>query len=351
MIVKCLRILFLIGSGILMLVALSPPVQRWMDRRGFIPNQYSYGDLYNISNLPEFKEQNYVANATLTDADKPVKRYRDVNLYTMGDSFTNIDTSCYAGSRNPHAWVGSEPLVVGELDTTKKNILVIEFVERILQERMYWPDYKKIYIENGIIASTKPAVSETAANDNTNWFSKWMLSGLGHEVNQRLEFILFNSTPFIWLKEAKAELLLKLFGRVPGVVMSANKKHLFYPIEVDTTYRLSAFRTIPDKKIDTLVTNMNTIRHHYLRMGFDEVYICMIPNKVTILDSTRGPYNHQIERIEANPRLEAPIISMIDTLRQHPNWYHLGDGHWNRNGKRFWVRQVNQLAARWSSDR
>ncbi|WP_080239476.1 hypothetical protein [Spirosoma rigui] len=351
MIVKFLRLLFLMGSGILMLIALSPPVQRWMDRRGFIPDQYSYGDLYNISNLSKFKEKNYVANATLTNADKPVKRYKDVNLYTMGDSFTNIDTSWYAGGHNPHAWVGSEPLVVGKLDTTKKNILVIEFVERILQERMYWPEYKKIYIENGIVPSVKPAASDTAAGPVPNKFTEWLLSGLGHEVNQRLEFILFNGPPFIWLKEAKAELLLNLFGRVPGVVMSANKKHLFYPIEVDTTYRLSAFRPIPDRKLDTLVTNMNTIRHHYLRMGFDEVYVCMIPNKVTILDSTRGSYNHQIERIEANPRLQAPVISMIDTLRHHPNWYHLGDGHWNRNGKRFWVQQVNQLAARWSDHR
>ncbi len=75
----------------------------------------------------------------------------------------------------------------------------------------------------------------------------------------------------------------------------------------------------------------------------------MIPNKVTVQDPTYGTYNYQIERIEANPRLEAPVISVIDTLRRHPEWYHLGDGHWNRHGKRFWLHRVNTIVAQWAT--
>lgn len=337
----------LLASGGLLLLALTPSMQRWLDRHGLIPDQYTYGDLYNITNLKAFKEEDFNANDALTEADKPAKHYTDVHLYTIGDSFTKMDTSYYAGGRNVHVWVGGNSKVDVTLDKTKKNILVIQFIERVLQERLYYPDYENIYIKEGLVAPghTVAPAKETAKRSGVG---SWLLARFGSEINQRLEFLLFNRWPFTQFKEAKAQLTLDGFGRVPGAGISADKQHVFYQLEVDTAYALSAFRTIPDQKLDTLVTNLNTIRQHYLGMGFNEVYVCLIPNKVTILDPTYGRYNHQIERIEANPHLKAPVLTMIDTLRQHPEWYHLGDGHWDKNGKRFWLRRVNQLAAQWS---
>ena len=354
MLTRILRWGLLMVSGVLLVVALSPSMQRWLDQRGYIPNQYIYGDLYNLTNLPGFKENDYIANGTLTEADKPKKHYHDVDLYTIGDSFTDIDTSFYAGNRNAHVWVGGKLPSVVTLDTTKTNILVIEFIERVLQERMYWPDYQRMYIDAGFapkmpaVATEKPAAKDP---DKAVAATPWLMARFAEQINQRLEFLLFNGWLATRFKEAKAQLLLSLFGRVTGGVISRDRKHLFYQLEVDTTYELSAFRHLSDPHLDTLVRNMNTMRQHYLHMGFDEVYLCMIPNKVTILDPTYGPYNHQIERIEANPRLELPVISTIDSMRHHPDWYHLGDGHWNSQGKRFWLRQVNGVVAHWSKER
>ncbi|CAN5261827.1 hypothetical protein BH09BAC4_BH09BAC4_23120 [soil metagenome] len=349
MISNVLKWFFLVASGGILFVALSPETQRWLDQKHLIPNQYSHGDLYNITNLRAFREANFGENTNLVDADIP-KKHKDVHLYTIGDSFTAMDTVYYAGGRNRHVWVGEKDApTVAPLDTTKKNILVIEFIERVLQERLYKPDYEKIYIQNGFAQTAQPVVAQPKPVEEST-VKSWLLARFGSDINQRLEFLLFNTRPFIWFKEMKAQLLLDLFGRVPGAVISQDKKHLFYQPEANNEYILSAFRPLSDQRLDTLVTNLNTIRQHYLHMGFDEVYVCMIPNKVTILDPTYGQYNHQIERIEANPRLQAPILTMIDTLRQHPEWYHLGDGHWNKEGKRFWLRRVNQLAATWSSD-
>lgn len=359
MIIKGLRWVFLLASGGLFAVALTPFIQQWLDRRGYIPNQYGYGDLYNLTNLPGFKETDYIANANLTEADKPAKRYGDVDVYTIGDSFTDIDTSFYAGNRNAHVWVGGELPKVVTLDTTKKNILVFGFIERVLQERLYWPDYRRMFIDAGFAPKNPSAVAkkpvknepDAATPATSPSVARWLLARFGEEISQRLEFVLFNGWLATRFKEAKAQLLLSLFGRVTGGVISKDRKHLFYTIEVDTAYVLSAFRHIPDQRLDTLIDNLNTIRRHYLQMGFDEVYLCMIPNKVTVLNPTYGRYNHQIERIEASPRLQLPVISTIDSLRRHPDWYHLGDGHWNSNGKRFWLRQVNGVAARWSEER
>lgn len=348
MISTLLKWFFLVLSGGILVVGLSPDLQRKLDQRGLIPNQYDHGDLYNLTNLPAFREEDFNANDALTKADEPKTHYPGVHLFTIGDSFVAMDTNYYAGGRNEHVWVGHEHPPVAPLDTTKQNILVIEFIERVLQERLYAPDFQEIYIRNGIVPSNqqhafvKEPVKKEKPNDK-------LFARFGPEINQRLEFLLFNSKLFIWFKELKAQIMLSVFGRVTGAAVSHDKQHLFYTQEVDTNYVLSAFRPISDRKLDTLVTNLNTIRRHYLRMGFDEVYVCMIPNKVTILEPTHGVYNHQIERIEANPRLEAPVISMIDTLRRHPEWYHLGDGHWNKEGKRFWLRRVNDLAAEWAA--
>lgn len=340
---------FLFASGGVLLLSLSTRSQHWLDRHGFIPNQYSYGDLYNLTNLRAFKETDFTANSSLSDSDKPRKKYRDVHLYTIGDSFTKIDTAYYAAGHNVHVWIGGSLGVETVLDKTKKNILVIQFIERVLQERLYYPDYETIYIKGGFVEPGRRYNPEqqTAKQDR---LTNWIMTRFGHEINQRLEFLLFNNWPFTWFKETKAQLTLTGFGRTPKTTISHDKRHLFYDLEADTAFVLSAFRPIPNQKIDTLVTNLNAIRQHYLRMGFDEVYVCMIPNKVTVQDPTYGLYNHQIERIEAHPQLQTPVLSMIDTLRQHPDWYHLGDGHWNKNGKRFWLRQVNKLVVSCSSE-
>ncbi len=330
-------------------MSLSTRSQRWLDRHGFIPNQYIYGDLYNVTNLRAFKETDFTVNTSLTDTDKPRKKYRDVHLYTIGDSFTDIDTAYYAGGRNSHVWIGGSSGVETVLDKTKKNILVVQCIERVLQERLYYPDYETIYIKGGFVEPGHQYNPEQQM-PKQNEVTKWILARFGREINQRLEFLLFNTWPFTWLKETKALLILNAFGRTPGSIISHNKRHLFYQLEVDTAYALSAFRPIPNQRIDTLVTNLNTIRRNYMEMGFDEVYLCLIPNKVTVQEPTYGVYNHQIERIEAHPQLQPPVLSMIDTLRQHPDWYHLGDGHWNKNGKRFWLRQVNRLVATYSSE-
>lgn len=340
---------FLLVSGGILMVGLTPALQRWLDHHGFIPDQYSYGDLYNVTNLGAFKEVLFSTNRDLTEVDKPKTHYNNVHLYTIGDSFTYIDTSYYAGGRNKHVWVGGDHPLVVDLDTTKTNVLVIEFVERVLQERLYDPDYKRIYMKNGIARANRD-IPISLHSDKSDEKESKLFARFGSEINQRLEFLLFNSPFFMRFKELKAQLMLSGFGRVPGAVISHNQQHLFYEAEADTSYVLSAFRHLTDRKIDELVANLNDIRQYYLLMGFDEVYICMIPNKVTILEPNHGPYNHQIERIEANPALEVPVISTIDTLRNHKEWYHLGDGHWNNQGKRFWLRRVNSLVAQWTSN-
>jgi hypothetical protein len=329
----------------LIVLGQSAPLQRLLDERGWVPRQYAYGDLYNMTNLRAYREDNFETNAMVPLAERPTRKFSNVNFYVIGDSFTDMDTSYYAGAHNGHTWTGGHVDTLqpanGRTRPGRKQIMVIEFIERVLQERLYWPDYQDVYIDRGIAVAGHKPVIVPKAEQPVPWY-RWRF---GEQINQRLEFLLFNFKPILWFKEQKSQLMYSAFGRVHAGELIDGK--LFYDIEAADWSRQSAFIPIADRQIDSLVTNLNTIRNHYLRAGLDEVYFCFIPNKATIFNYHRPDYNHQIERLEAHPRLEAPLLTMIDTLRARPDWYHTGDGHWNRDGRRYFLRRVNDLIADW----
>jgi len=341
---RLLRLSLLIVSGILLFVSLSPEMQRKIAAKGWIPDQYRFGDLYNTSNLRKFKELDFVQNRTLLPSDKPQTKYRNVDLYTIGDSFTPMDTSFYAGDKNFHIWLGVNVDTV-TLDTTKKSVLIVEIIERTIQERLR-KDFKMLYIDKGfqIAGQSKKAVSENKSEEKSFWWDKF-----GDQINQRIEFLLFNYPVFLKFKELKSAIMLSWFDRThTGALVSANRDYIFYDVEADKKSELSPFYKISQQSIDTVVNNINTIHDYYKNLGFAEVYFCIVPNKATVCENDRFEYNHQISRIESHPSLKTPIISIQDTIRNHPEWYHLGDGHWNIMGQRYWLKTVNRVVENWS---
>lgn len=339
-----IRYVVVIITGIIFVVSLSPALQRKIALKGWIPNQYRFGDLYNTSNLRKFKELDYDQNATLLPSDKPDIKYDNIDLYTIGDSFTPMDTSFYAGHKNFHIWLGAYIDTV-KLDPSRKSVLVVEVIERTIQERLR-SDYQAIYFDKGfqVEGKLKPKREEEQAAEPSFWWDKF-----GDQINQRIEFLLFNFDPFLKLKELKSHIMLSWFDRThTGAIISRNHEYLFYNIEADPAIGLSPFYNITTPSIDTIVTNINHIRDHYKEAGFDEVYFCFVPNKVTVCENNRFTYNNQISRIEEHPELKTPILSIQDTIRSHPEWYHLGDGHWTVKGQRYWLKTVNGLVKEWS---
>lgn len=343
--ISCLlRFLLVFASAGILVLGLSHRLQRKLDTIGLVPNQYRFGDLYNISNLEKFKEVNLEANTALTENDKPSKRFTNVDLYTIGDSFTTMDTSFYAGDDNFHIWLGMNVDTV-KLNPEKHSLLVIEVIERTIQERLKG-EYRKLYIDKGFQVSgayASQALIHKPAPKSI-WWEKF------HDgIDQRLEFLLFNFDLFLKIKELKSEIMLSWFNRThQGALISSNHDHLFYDIEASLKSPLSPFQTLSSADIQSVVTNMNLIRAHYVNLGFKEVYFCFVPNKVTVCEPDRALHNNQIERIETHPALVTPILSIHREVRKHPDWFHKGDGHWNASGKRLWLGTVNDLVQRTS---
>lgn len=337
---RLFRIVLCSTAAAVLIVGLSHKLQRRLEALGWISGQAHYGDLYGFSCLRKFKEYELGQTDALGEADKPVRRYCNVDLYTIGDSFTTMDTSFYAGDRNYHVWLEVNVDTVAP-DPEKRSVLVIEIIERNIQLRLK-EDYKKVFFGQGFqVAAGKkhPKLISQRSGAPSFWFYNFT-----EQTDQRLEYLLFNFRPILLIKELKAQLVLWLFGRThPGAIISKNHNYLFYDAEASPKHNLSSFSVIPDSSIDTVVANMNAIRTHYLDLGFEEVYFCMIPNKVTVCEPERFRYNNQITRIEQHPSLEVPVLSIQNMLIGHPEYFHKGDGHWNAQGKRVWLQIVNKL--------
>ena len=78
-----------------------------------------------------------------------------------------------------------------------------------------------------------------------------------------------------------------------------------------------------------------------VNLGFDEVYLSVIPNKSSLLIKDDPAYNHLIERIEGHPELQIPLISVWKAFTEQ-NYYQKGDSHWNCAGQKIWVDAVNE---------
>jgi hypothetical protein len=160
---------------------------------------------------------------------------------------------------------------------------------------------------------------------------------------ERHESILFSSDFFLTFKEWKAWMNWKLFNRIDEkVILSKDKKNLFYHLDAQPSGVNSCFDKISEEEINLIVENLNKTYQNYKKVGFDEVYLSIIPNKTSILGTDLGEYNHLIERIQRNPELKIPFFDIYTPYHNSKKpLYEKGDSHWNCEGKKIWLNLVN----------
>lgn len=333
---KTIKYLILLIAIFLWIQAYSPFVYK---SSGIFPDDYRYGDLYRLSYLPQFKEK--ATDCTSTSEGNVNKL--PIHLFVIGDSFTDAERVSEADFKAEKYtyihWAKQDNI---QLDTTKKNILILETVERTFKDHLS-QNVSNFYTINQ---------TESEIQVNYSWkhklkenIEKAIVFCFPKGTEERLEHTLFNYDFFLWFRELKATLNFKLFGRVETkVVLSEDKKNIFYSEEADSTNSQSAFYPVNQTEIDKFVINLNEAREKYLKFGFDEVYLSIIPNKVSILSPNLGTYNHLIERIQSNPRLQIPLISTYSIFKKYPQKYYLkSDTHWTCEGREIWLDKLNKI--------
>ncbi|WP_337044286.1 hypothetical protein [Emticicia sp. 17c] len=323
---KILKYTALVIFSALWLTGFSPEVSKWLYQIGFTKDDYRYGDLYRFSNLPQFRVLKEVCKPDKMEVTKP-----NTSLYLIGDSFTEegrVAATDFVSGAFYRFFIGQHPFV--KLDKTKKNILVIETVERHFRERFATP-YQNLTVG-------EPTPTQAVANLAKNAKSEFWYD------TERHTSVLFSSDFFLTIKEWKATLNEYLFDRTDkNVVLSPDKKNIFYELDARPSGITSSFDKISEKEISLLVENVNRTYDFYRKNGFDEVYLTIAPNKSAVLGTDLGEYNHLIERIQKNPALRMPILDIYTPLSSSKKMlYDIGDTHWNCEGKQIWLDAVNQ---------
>ncbi len=274
---------------------------------------------------------------------------RKTILYMDGDSFTwhlhdsdiiGLDSFCYFQRNHGLKY---------HLDTSKRNVLVIEVSERYLQSyftglQMFNEvldtsarkrDVAGIYltsINSSYTASLLPSVS---ADD---FFNKY--------INQNLQCNLFNYNFIMPMFETKAALNYYIFNRASGdVVISNDRNFLFFRETVSKTDMGSSYYPVSTADAAHIVDVLNGIYEHYKVAGFAEVYFSVIPNSATIMQPEG--YNQLIPMVQNDTRLRMKLIDAYSVFKQSHDVYYLpGDTHWNHKGKQLWLDMLNARLVR-----
>lgn len=323
---KVLKYIALVVFGFLWFLGCSRDTVVYLVDNGFIGDDFRYGDLYRLSNLSAYRVPVEKCNMPYRGPKVPV------TLYLAGDSFTEegrVNRNEYASNGYYRSFVADEEIPL-ELVPGKK-ILVIETVERHLRERFSekpWMNWK----EKTVAAPAREPFS----------FRKIYDAIVDYEVPYREEMhesVLFSNDLILKIKEWKADFNYRFFGRVdPKVGML--KDELVYDLDLAPGIS-SVYDSIPGEEIGRIVKHANATRSYYRSLGFDEVYLSIIPNKSSLLIKEDAAYNHLVERVENHPDLQVPVISVWKAFSEQ-NYYQKGDSHWNCAGQKIWVDAVNE---------
>ncbi len=300
----------------------------------FRSEKYRYSDLFGIIYLTRFKIPN--------SPDKPATVHseeRNVNLYVLGDSYIagRLQANYFRGVDSVFFVDWRDKSKNFEPGLAKNNILIIETTERTFLHKFGNRDSLKYpFIKGDIVENV------TGLEENRKFsFNK--------EINDNLEFILFDNPWFTYLKQLRADVNYRLFGTLPGtVIISPDGKNLFLRSTVDTNYRMptesSSFKYLPENDLNTCIENCNLISDHYKKMGYSEVYFSIIPNPVTVVGFPPYKYNELIYRLGDSPKRNFKTIDVYtDFIRYKSKVYSRSDTHWTPRGLQMWIDKVNAL--------
>lgn len=263
------------------------------------------------------------------------------DLYLWGDSYVwKIPDTAYAAVRNFKFGWRYRDNIEYTLDTVQKNILLIEIAERYV---------RSYFSSTDIFEHVRKAQSPSARllPEPSTHYARMQLPEMewlfNENINQNLEFNLFNYNFINTIRHSKASMNYYLFSRASGnVVISDNGQQLFLKETVTGKNVENSYYPVSDEEIRRIVGTLNSIYDHYLQEGFNEVYLSIIPNPSTILQSTG--YNQLIPRIENDPALKMKKISVYQLYnKENKTIYRPGDTHWNNEGLQLWLGQVNKM--------
>ncbi len=333
--------IYIVSSSEPMMKFIAP--YRYKLNSAFGSDKYTYGDLYGISYLPQFRIKQPPAGQIHINV--PASK-RDINLFALVDShvyaFVKSDSIFYGVKNYWYTkWADSAKNETVRINPKQKNVLLIESVEHYAG---LLGDTNRSFNKLRAVSADAPQKAiKTVHASSGSFFDMLKNIFFDKAISENLEFNLFNYRFFSPLKELKAEFNYRLFNRVDkDVQVSKNGRFLFQKVTLDTGYQ-SSFHPIAQKQVDKIVNGLNAVYGHYRSLGFSEVYLTIVPNPVSMLQQNSGRYNYLVPRIQNDPRLKLKVIDLYSMYKNDPGKvYRQSDSHYTNEGFKIWVDAFNK---------
>jgi len=297
--------------------------------KGHIPDPNRNGDLYMMSALPGFKDPHFTEDCPTPAFHSP--KLDHVALYILGDSYTKYMKPASFNTAFYHFihW-DDPPHKIAALDSTKRNILIIECTERQIRERFGVSFIHNFAIQKNYHPETDPSIQPHK---------------LDLQAEDNLKYLFTFNKEVGYFKNLKASFNRMVFDRVDkDVYLDKQHQRLYLSATVDTEANTSSFRYLPDQELRTMVKHLNEALAFFQKAGFSAVYFSVMPNPVSLIAPQTGSYNHLVERLQTAPGLKMPYIDAWHLLSpQAPDLYFRSDTHWNCAGRDRWLQAVDSL--------
>jgi hypothetical protein len=326
------KITFLAVFVFIWLAALNNDLFKLASKLDFVRDGYQYGDLYRLTNLPQFKDP----KKACSDYQAPAVpgNNKKINLFIVGDSFTEpgrISKENFPVSTFHYLHQGE--ILHLKADTNAFNILIIECVERHFRGN-FAGGFKNVRPDSATFISKL---------SNPTFMQDLDMAFAAKSKEDRLEMLLFQNNLILTIKEWKAAFNQKVFGRVSDIAKLVNDDtEIVYYMDVDTPAKTSSFTLLSNGEIDTLVNNMMDARKLAMRAGIDEIILSIVPNKISVVMPEYAVYNKLIERMYAHPDLKIPVIDVLSDFQLMKSRAYLnGDSHWTCEAQQIWLQKAN----------
>jgi len=309
----------------LLIVASSSYLMERVDK--YLPNIYRYGDLYLFSNIKKFKQE----RTECPVYQNPQGKINNVNFFLIGDSYTQyMPPSNFRFNQYTFTHWDIGITQIDSLDKSKKNILVIESTERYVRWRFNTAKAKSLIV----IGASGNQDKKSKEVDIETYF-KW-------QAEDNLDYILDYNDFAFFFKEIKAAINYYVFDKLDKrVTITNDEKYIFYSETTDSTLATSSFNSVTKTQVDTMVNNINDTYRYYKKSGFDEIYLAIVPNAISINMPKYGKYNNLIERIQNHKALQMPVLNIYDVMtKASGNLYYMSDGHWNCEGQKVFLKAL-----------
>lgn len=338
--------LIIFGLAVLYLSTSKDMMQKISDARNdhdeWWGSHFAYeGDLVGMSYLYYVKDFHKPRQRVF--APRNCDNGKAVNLVLWGDSYTmHFRDTDFCADRFQYGRCFWSSLDY-EIDSTKKNVLIIECTERVVRN----------YFANNRMANEvkrKVVKSEITLNVHQNIGIKHagitmpdVTAIFNDNINQNIEYNLFSYNFVSPVRKLKALMTYKVFNRASGNVVVADKGDRIFLKETTSDKLKEGYATpVSQNEIDKLVEVFNDLNNRYKAAGFDQIYLSIIPNAVTIYQPEG--YNMLIPRIQNHKALKMKVIDVYTPFMQKPDgMFWKGDTHWSNAGADVWLKIVNKV--------